>query len=146
MQPMRCLSNPGLGILFLTTNQIAQFDVAVQSRIHIALKYEQLNQDQTESIFAQFLGQLDREKQVNDMGEIMRWVRSEVIRRKYGFDGRQIRNVVSCAMTLARARGKKLEKDDVVEVVDYVRDFKTEFKLQFDRYLISQAGQESQGA
>ncbi|KAJ4289219.1 hypothetical protein N0V90_011561 [Kalmusia sp. IMI 367209] len=133
------------GILFLTTNQIAQFDVAVQSRIHIALKYEQLNEAQTEAIFAQFLNQLNVDNRVDDMAEIMRWVRSEVIRRKYGFDGRQIRNVVSCAMTLAKARRKKLGRDEVVEVVDYVRDFKTEFKLQFDRYLISQAGQESQG-
>ncbi|KAF1949695.1 P-loop containing nucleoside triphosphate hydrolase protein [Byssothecium circinans] len=130
-------------ILFLTTNQIAQFDVAVQSRIHIALKYDQLDDEQTEAIFKQFLVQLESEGQVKDMGEIMTWVRSEVIRRKYSFDGRQIRNVISCAMTLARAHGKKLSKDQIMDVVDFVREFKTEFQLQFDRYLSSQAGRDN---
>lgn len=132
------------GILFLTTNQIAQFDVAVQSRIHIALKYDQLNDEQTTSIFDQFLVQVHKNKQIKDrdLQDIRNWVKNEVIRRKYGFDGRQIRNVLSCAMTLARARGKKLSKEEVVDVVDFVRDFKTEFQLQFDRYISSQAGRD----
>ncbi|KAF4624368.1 hypothetical protein G7Y89_g13805 [Cudoniella acicularis] len=130
------------GILFLTTNQIAQFDVAVQSRIHIALKYEPLSEIQTSEIFMQFLNQLNEKKQVKNLRSIESWVQSDIIRRKAGFDGRQIRNIISCAMNLARAEYRQLEKDDLLKVVDIVRDFKTEFKMQFDRYMRSQGGSE----
>lgn len=126
------------GILFLTTNQIAQFDVAVQSRIHIALKYEPLNDVQTNEIFAQFLDQLNGKNQVKDLKSIQNWVTNDIIKRKAGFDGRQIRNIVSCAMNLARADNRKLERDDLMKVVDIVREFKTEFQMQFDRYIRAQ--------
>ncbi|KAG9230858.1 AAA family ATPase [Amylocarpus encephaloides] len=133
------------GILFLTTNQIAQFDVAVQSRIHIALKYEALNEAQTTAIFMQFIRQLDAKKKVQSISKIETWMKSELIRRKTSFDGRQIRNIVSCAMSLAAAREGaegKLTKYDLLKVVDIVREFKTEFQLQFDRYIRSQEGNE----
>jgi hypothetical protein len=133
----------GPGILFLTTNQIAQFDVAVQSRIHIALKYEPLNEAQTSAIFMQFLNQLQEKNKVRSLSKIEEWLESDLLRRKASFDGRQIRNIVSCAMSLARAEDRSLEKDDLVKVVDIVRDFKTEFQLQFDRYLRSQEGRSS---
>jgi sulfur relay (sulfurtransferase) DsrC/TusE family protein len=74
------------------------------------------------------------------MREIMEWVNNEVIMRKHGYDGRQIRNIISCAMTVARAKGRKLSKEEVLDVVGYVRDFKSEFQIQFDRYLRSQDG------
>ncbi|KAF2117468.1 hypothetical protein BDV96DRAFT_644883 [Lophiotrema nucula] len=93
------------GILFLTTNQIAQFDAAVQSRIRIALKYNVLNEEQTKAIFDQFIDQLDKNKQVKDPDDIKTWVRN-----------------------------------GIADVVDIARDFKTEFQIQFDRYLTSQKG------
>ncbi|KAF7884770.1 uncharacterized protein EAF02_005106 [Botrytis sinoallii] len=48
------------GILMLTTNQIAQFDVAIKSRIHVAFKYEELTPDQALAIFNGFLQPLDK--------------------------------------------------------------------------------------
>ena len=43
------------GITFLTTSQIAQFDVAVQSRVLIALKNDKLDEEQTFKIFMGFV-------------------------------------------------------------------------------------------
>lgn len=93
---------------------------------------------QTKEIFLHFLNQLNNKKQVKDLKSIQSWVMSDIVKRKAGFDGRQIRNIVSCAMNLARADRRKLEKDDLIWVVDIVRDFKDESKRQYDRYMRSQ--------
>jgi len=90
----------------------------------------------------QFLKQLNEKKQVKNLNDIEKWVQSDNIRRKAGFDGRQIRNIVSCAFNLARAENRPLQKDDLLAVAGYVREFKTEFKSQFDRFIRAQGGNE----
>ena len=123
----------------LTTNQIAQFDVAVQSRIHIAIKYVNLDKNQTMAIFKGFLDPLAGRGLIKDMGEIQEWLEEDVV--KMGLDGRQIRNIVTCALGLARANGKsKLDKSDIKKVLANVKDFKDEFIKQFEKYKSEQQG------
>jgi SpoVK/Ycf46/Vps4 family AAA+-type ATPase len=43
------------GIMFLTTNRVSQFDEAILSRIHITLRYDDLDKDTKEQIWRQFL-------------------------------------------------------------------------------------------
>jgi hypothetical protein len=43
------------GILFLTTNRVAQFDEAILSRIHILLRYEGLNRVARRQVWRNFL-------------------------------------------------------------------------------------------
>jgi len=43
------------GILFLTTNRIAQFDEAILSRIHLLLRYEALTQVARRQVWRNFL-------------------------------------------------------------------------------------------
>lgn len=93
----------------------------------MALKYEGLQEEQSKAIFFQFLTQLQDKNKVEDIEGIKEWIESELQRRQVQFDGRQIRNIVSCAMSLARAERRKLSKDDLLKVADYVRNFKTEF-------------------
>ncbi|KAL9004062.1 MAG: hypothetical protein Q9188_003097 [Gyalolechia gomerana] len=125
------------GILMLTTNQIAQFDVAVQSRIHIAVKYGALNKDQSMAIFDGFLAPLARAGLVKDMESITKWLNNDVV--KMELDGRQIRNVVTSALGVARAQGKdKLEKRDMKQVLNNVKGFKEEFIKQFEKYKTEQ--------
>ncbi|EXJ70039.1 uncharacterized protein A1O5_07112 [Cladophialophora psammophila CBS 110553] len=127
------------GILMLTTNQIAKFDVAVQSRIHVAFKYVSLNEDQTMGIFGGFLGPLAKKGLVKDWDDIKEWLLEDVV--KMGFDGRQIRNIVTSALGLARAQGKsRLEKSHIKLVLNNVKDFKDEFIKQFEKYKTEQAG------
>ncbi|KIW29325.1 hypothetical protein, variant [Cladophialophora immunda] len=127
------------GILMLTTNQIAKFDVAVQSRIHVAFKYVSLNEDQTMGIFGGFLGPLAKKGLVKDWDDIKEWLLEDVV--KMGFDGRQIRNIVTSALGLARAQGKsRLEKTHIKLVLNNVKDFKDEFIKQFEKYKTEQAG------
>ena len=127
------------GILMLTTNQIAHFDVAVQSRIHIAIKYNKLSQAQTMAIFEGFLKPLAEKKRVKDMDDIRDWIKEDVC--KIGLDGRQIRNIVTSALGMARAQGKrKLDKKDLKKILNNVRDYKDDFVRQFEKYKNSQEG------
>ena len=123
----------------LTTNQIAQFDVAVQSRIHIAIKYSKLTSMQTMAIFDGFLKPLDEKGRVENMYDIRGWIKDDVC--VIELDGRQIRNIVTSALGIARAKGKtKLDKQDLKQILNNVRAFKTDFFRQFEKYKNSQDG------
>ncbi|TGO21649.1 hypothetical protein BPAE_0207g00030 [Botrytis paeoniae] len=107
------------GIMFLTTNQIAQFDVAVQSRVHIALKYDKLDEEQTYKIFMGFINQLDGYQAIEraDYDKIKRYGEEDLHSKE--FDGRQIRNIVACARGYARAKkpSEKLKLEHIVHVI-----------------------------
>ncbi|RTE84375.1 hypothetical protein BHE90_001007 [Fusarium euwallaceae] len=130
------------GIMFLTTNQIAQFDVAIPSRIHIAIRYESLKEDQMEAIFSSFLGKLDEKGLIEDYREIKDWLEDVVY--KECFDGRQIRNLVTTALGLARAAAKdnngpnKLTKKHLKRAFTNACAFKRDFNTQMQRYKDSQ--------
>ena len=128
------------GIMFLTTNQIAQFDVAIPSRIHIALKYESLNKMQMEKIFRGFLDPLDAKGLVEDYEGVLEWLKDDVYTSK-NFDGRQIRNTITSALALARDQSEfqrdgrgKLQKTHLKQVFGNVKTFNQDFLVQFDRY------------
>ncbi|KAI2642294.1 hypothetical protein GGS21DRAFT_501824 [Xylaria nigripes] len=130
------------GIMFLTTNQIAEFDVAIPSRIHVAIKYESLRSDQMEAIFRGFLDSLNKQNLVEDYQEIREWLREDVFSE--GLDGRQIRNIVTTALDLAHAdmkngRGRnKLEKSHLKRAFNNTKNFKRDFDTQMQRYKDSQ--------
>ena len=130
------------GIMFLTTNQIAQFDIAIPSRIHVSIQYQSLKAPQMDGIFKGFLQPLEDQGLLENSDEIMEWLKEDVY--SVGFDGRQIRNIVTTALGLARAESKfrngkgKLNKGHLKAVVKNVSAFKTDFTVQFDRYVTSQ--------
>ncbi|KAI9644987.1 hypothetical protein NHQ30_007022 [Ciborinia camelliae] len=130
------------GILMLTTNQIAQFDVAIKSRIHVAFKYNELNPKQTLDIFNGFLEPLNEKGLIKNMGDITEWLNEDVV--KMGLDGRQIRNIVTSAVGLARAEAKgqipKLNRKHLKAMVSNVKEFKDEFIAAYERYKTSQSG------
>ena len=123
----------------LTTNQIAYFDVAVQSRIHIAIKYGKLTRQQTKDIFEGFLEPLVAKDHVKNVDDIREWIDEDVC--KIGLDGRQIRNILTSALGLARAEGKrKLDKRDLKTILNNVKDYKDDFWKQFEKYKNTQDG------
>ncbi|GAP93213.1 putative phd-finger domain-containing protein [Rosellinia necatrix] len=130
------------GIMFLTTNQIAEFDIAIPSRIHIAIKYESLRQDQMEAIFRGFLDNLHKQNLVDNYNEIMSWLKEDVYAE--GLDGRQIRNIITTALDLANAderfnRGNgKLGKSHIKKSFNNAKKFKRDFETQMQRYKDSQ--------
>lgn len=133
------------GIMFLTTNQIASFDIAIVSRIHVAIRYESLGREQTEDIFRNFLDKLAENNLIDNYNErdgVLDWLEDTVY--KEGLDGRQIRNIVTTALGLARAAKEdgdgdgKLAKEHLKRAFDNINSFKNDFKLQMQRYKDSQ--------
>lgn len=128
--------------MFLTTNQIAQFDVAIPSRIHISIAYKHLNDDQMKNIFKGFLDPLKDRDLIMDYNSIMEYLDEYVSGMR--FDGRQIRNIVTTALALARAETKykggtgKLNMDHLKTVVTNTHQFKEDFSKQYERYLENQ--------
>jgi len=87
------------GILILTTNRIRSFDIAVQSRVHLTIRYNELSVDHFRELFLKFIKQHPDE--VSDMKGIERWTNEKF---DDGINGRQIRNVVSPARTMAKSK------------------------------------------
>ncbi|KAI1346302.1 P-loop containing nucleoside triphosphate hydrolase protein [Xylaria sp. FL0043] len=116
------------GILILTTNRMRSLDIAVQSRIHLAIKFKELSQQQKANIYVSFLEQLDNKGLVDNFTDLKAWATRES--RRYNFNGRQIRNVLSTALGIARAEGRGLRRDDVIEVAQQTDDFKRDLYEQ----------------
>ncbi|RSL48177.1 hypothetical protein CEP51_015671 [Fusarium floridanum] len=110
------------GILVLTTNRLRTFDIAVQSRIHVAIEYGDLTKEQREKIFFEFLDQLNSRKLVEEYEQCVAWVREEGKTKQ--FNGRQIRNIVSTAMGMAHANGRLLHRGDLLLVAQNTDAFK----------------------
>ncbi|SPN99714.1 uncharacterized protein DNG_02565 [Cephalotrichum gorgonifer] len=129
------------GIMFLTTNQIKQFDIAIPSRIHIAIKYDQLTNSQMEAIFRGFLDPLESKGMITDYKGMLGWLKEDVYYEK--FDGRQIRNLVTTALGLARADSKEgskpvLTKRHMMLAFRNCKSFKDEWLLQYNSYMQDQ--------
>ncbi|KAK8115647.1 AAA family [Apiospora sp. TS-2023a] len=133
------------GIMFLTTNNIATFDIAIPSRVHVAIKYDSLNKEQTYAIFSGFINKLRDQGAVDDYDEIMEtWFDDNI--RKTQFDGRQIRNTVTVALGLARADREdgtgdgKLTQHHLKMAFENVNTFHNDFKLNMEKYKEDQKG------
>ena len=108
------------GILFLTTNRIRTFDVAVQSRVNLAVHFSDMSEKEQRRVFRMFLDQVD-ERKIKDRSKIMDWVDEDFRDR---FNGRDIRNILSSAIAIARAQGRPLELKDIKTMRDSKRKFK----------------------
>jgi len=110
------------GILFLTTNRVKTFDEAFQSRVHIAIKYDELKPHERENIWKMWIAQLSDEKAdtQNILDEIEELAAAPL-------NGRQIRNVITSAQAVVKARGpwEKMTYSDIRSVLRVTIDFQT---------------------
>ncbi|MCJ1252166.1 hypothetical protein MMC30_009405 [Trapelia coarctata] len=119
------------GIMILTTNRINSLDVAVQSRIHLAIRYEDLTKDQKMKIFTMFLDQLEPEC-ITNRDQITEYINE--YGSEYKLNGRQIRNVVSSALSLARSTAKnnggddRLSRQHLKDVLGITKDFQEQLE------------------
>ncbi|KAI0025785.1 P-loop containing nucleoside triphosphate hydrolase protein [Xylariomycetidae sp. FL0641] len=109
------------GVMFLTTNRINTFDPAFQSRIHLALKYHELNADSRESLWKLFLKRTPDFKEEDWPPETFRDLAATEL------NGRQIKNTVRTAYALALAENQKFSVQQVQDVLDTVTEFQTDF-------------------
>lgn len=91
------------GILFLTTNRLGTMDIAFQSRISIAIKYRELDIEVRQRIWTNFIDRLD-----DSESEAKAELRENIdTAAKWELNGRQIRNVLTIAQSIALAQGRR---------------------------------------
>ncbi|KAK0634097.1 P-loop containing nucleoside triphosphate hydrolase protein, partial [Immersiella caudata] len=113
------------GILILTTNRVGTFDEAFKSRIHLAIRYTQLDEDQRVEIWRNFIRMLSKTKERVDTNDLERNIPKLA---QVELNGRQIRNVITLARYLARFRKQMLVYQHVQDAFASV--------VKFDEYLL----------
>ncbi|KAJ2904467.1 hypothetical protein MKZ38_007998 [Zalerion maritima] len=113
------------GILFLTTNRVETFDDAFQSRIHIALRYDNLELKAKKSIFKIFIERV----RVMEKLEVMPFTEEDYTSlAKFELNGRQIKNTVRTAQALAVNKGEPLGMKHIRQVLDVLTSFDRDLK------------------
>lgn len=105
------------GILFLTSNRVATFDEAFQSRIHVALKYNKLDKSARGKVWQNFM----KFDEIDGGKEILETVVEKDL------NGRQIKNCVRTARSLAESEGKSVGIKHLMMVLDIQEQFEKDF-------------------
>ncbi|GAM34113.1 hypothetical protein TCE0_015r01483 [Talaromyces pinophilus] len=91
------------GLLFLTTNRVGQIDDAFISRVHVAIGYDKINADTRKKIWNGFFQKLARERagKIQIAPDAKKWVLATTGESQAQLNGRDIRNALQTAITLA---------------------------------------------
>lgn len=111
-------------ILFMTTNRVKTFDEAFLSRIHIALHFHSLSSTARAQVWTAFLAKAGIK--IGDEGTISAEELQKLTERD--INGRQVKNATRTANSLALSRGEPLRYQHIVEVLDVMEQFTSEFK------------------
>lgn len=113
------------GILFLTTNRVETFDDAFQSRIQVALRYEELTPKAKKEVWKNFIEMVRKQDgaEVADFSE-----EDYAVLSRHRINGRQIKNMVRTAQALALNEGKKLTMSHIRRVLDVAESFDRDLK------------------
>ncbi|KAG0129740.1 hypothetical protein HOY82DRAFT_487773 [Tuber indicum] len=117
------------GILFLTTNRVETFDEAFQSRIHIALRYNDLDKKARRVIWKTFLGMVAKEESGPDraLRDVVNDEELEGLARRE-LNGRQIKNAVRTAQALALSKNEGLSMEHLKLVLAVTEGFEHDLK------------------
>ncbi|KAJ6566537.1 P-loop containing nucleoside triphosphate hydrolase protein [Mycena capillaripes] len=107
------------GILFLTTNRVQAFDEAFLSRIHVALHFGELSEASRAQVWRAFV------KRAN-LSEISEEQIAQLAKREV--NGRQIKNAVRTAHSLALARKESVGLGHFLETLDAMDEFTEQFE------------------
>ncbi|KAJ8593330.1 P-loop containing nucleoside triphosphate hydrolase protein, partial [Rhizopogon salebrosus TDB-379] len=103
------------GILFLTTNMIAQCDAAFESRIHFTVLYPHLNETSRRQIWKTFIAKTPSAGSITD-DEIDALAKEDM-------NGRQIKNTISTAHSISLDQDEPLSAEHIRTVLEVARDW-----------------------
>ncbi|KAI8961404.1 P-loop containing nucleoside triphosphate hydrolase protein [Daldinia sp. FL1419] len=110
------------GVVFLTTNRVDSFDVAMKSRIHLSLSYTPPEIDVRRRIWSHCLKTVPADaKDINIESAVAFLVTTKL-------NGREIANVVNTARTLARFNGVPLNRSHLETAVEVRQGFNESLK------------------
>ncbi|KJR88314.1 ATPase, AAA family protein [Sporothrix schenckii 1099-18] len=113
------------GILFLTTNRVETFDDAFQSRIHLALRYDILDQRAKKAIFKIFIERV-RVLEKIEMMPFSDEDYNDLARNE--LNGRQIKNTVRTAQALAVNKKEPMSMSHIRQVLEVHMSFDRDLK------------------
>ncbi|KAH6660843.1 hypothetical protein BKA67DRAFT_510002 [Truncatella angustata] len=113
------------GILFLTTNRVETFDDAFQSRIHIALRYDELDTKAKKAIFKIFV---ERVRSLQEIPITSFTEEDYNTLARHDLNGRQIKNTIRTAQALAVNRGEPLGMKHIIQFLDVLGNFEKDLK------------------
>ena len=97
----------------------------MQSRINLAIKSPDLSYKSKQAIFLGFIGQLTDENA--DKDRLRQWIGEDQDVSPFDkLNGRQIRNVLFSAASLASRENRRLKVTDVERMLDETREFVTD--------------------
>ncbi|OBT86393.1 hypothetical protein VE02_05287 [Pseudogymnoascus sp. 03VT05] len=111
------------GIMFLTTNRVAHIDDAIASRIQFKINYNTLGADQRRSIWKGFLRKAFTGQGLPDYDSLEL---EDLVRRE--LNGRDIKNLVSVALALAKQDGTQLGKSHLDIAIYASSNFESDFR------------------
>ncbi|KAG2024096.1 hypothetical protein CC2G_001684 [Coprinopsis cinerea AmutBmut pab1-1] len=103
------------GILFMTTNRVRTFDEAFLSRIHVALHFQQLSQESKEQVWSAFIKKAGAADSITP--------EQIKVLAKRNINGRQIKNAVRTAHSLAVGRDARVTFEHIMETLDAMAEF-----------------------
>jgi hypothetical protein len=104
------------GVMFLTTNRVKNIDGAFYSRITLALKFENADYAKRRSIWVNLLA-----------SALVTTLSSNIdALASHDMNGRQIKNNIRTAKTLAKARGEEVSFSLLEEVIELTGEFQRE--------------------
>ncbi|KAH7230146.1 P-loop containing nucleoside triphosphate hydrolase protein [Fusarium redolens] len=106
------------GILFLTTNRVQSFDTAMMSRIHLALEYQPLGIDSRRAVWKYFLQKATTERGAPNLTALVDSVAHKEL------NGREIRNIVLVAQSMAVYEGTVVCKDHLMDSITAREQFR----------------------
>ena len=100
----------------MTTNRVLSIDAAVQSRVQLAIQYEDLTPEQRLAIYKNRLKWVPDEE-MQDRAKLEEQLKgSSLCKKNNKANGRQIRNIVTYARALAKRSGEKLTIEHLIKV------------------------------
>ena len=109
----------------MTTNRVRSIDVAVQSRIQLAIQYHDLDQKQCERIYLSRLEHIPDEE-IEDRKQLEKELKNSPLIKNRSMtkpNGRQIRNIVTYARALAKSEDQKITLDHLLRVAETTEVF-----------------------
>ncbi|RTE68614.1 hypothetical protein BHE90_017007 [Fusarium euwallaceae] len=109
------------GVLFLTTNRVQSFDEAMISRIHLALKYQPLDEEARKAVWKHFLDQAATSRGSPDAAKLADELADTVL------NGREIRNTVFAAWSIAEYEGTVVQLSHLEDSIHAREQFQHDF-------------------
>ncbi|KAJ7062733.1 hypothetical protein C8F01DRAFT_1135061 [Mycena amicta] len=106
------------GILFLTTNRVQAFDEALLSRIHVALHFSDLTESSRAQVWRAFIARAGVTIVEEDIALLA----------KREVNGRQIKNAVRTAHSLALAKKEAVGFGHILQTLDAMDEFTAQFE------------------